>query len=426
MSRKTREKERKEQEARALMDPQKREQLEQKERERREQLEQRRSERREQLESELNERLKKKRIKQTKKFLIVASIPVAVVALIIILIVVFRPVTKVFSYSDWIDDNGFWKGIKALDYVDNLDYRALQIPAEVHQITDDEIQSEIDGILTEHTVADHITDRPVVDGDEVNIDYTGSIDGVEFENGSTDGEGADVIIGVTTYIDDFLEQLIGHMPGETIDVEVTFPDDYYEEDLQGKDALFITTINYIIDKALPDLTDDYVADNLSSEHGWYTVAEMRENIRSELQRNAIQQYINDHLTNDTVIKSIPDPLIECQKLALIDNYQKYADSYGMELGEFISTYAGHDSIEDFIASNQENFLENAVHYLILQAVAEDYGFTASEEDVADFFIENIGDSDYSIYEEQYGLPYLKQVALNQKVMDFIRENAVLI
>ena len=89
------------------------------------------------------------------------------------------------------------------------------------------------------------TSLTVKDGDTVNIDYVGSIDGVEFDGGSTNGQGTDLTIGSGLYIDDFEEQLIGSHPGDTVDVNVTFPEDYNAEDLRGKDALFVVTINGI-------------------------------------------------------------------------------------------------------------------------------------------------------------------------------------
>lgn len=98
-----------------------------------------------------------------------------------------------------------------------------------------------DSILSEYPDTVQVKDREVKDGDSVNIDYVGSIDGEEFDGGNTNGEGTTVTIGQTEYIDDFLEQLIGHKPGETFDVNVTFPEDYGQEALNGKDAVFKTT-----------------------------------------------------------------------------------------------------------------------------------------------------------------------------------------
>lgn len=89
------------------------------------------------------------------------------------------------------------------------------------------------------------TSLTIEDGDTVNIDYVGSIDGVEFQGGNTKGNGADLVIGSHTYIDDFEEQLIGHHPGDSVDVTVTFPEDYGKDELNGKEALFKVTINGI-------------------------------------------------------------------------------------------------------------------------------------------------------------------------------------
>ena len=85
----------------------------------------------------------------------------------------------------------------------------------------------------------------VKDGDTVNIDFVGSIDGVEFEGGNTYGNGTDLVIGSNKYIDDFEEQLIGAHPGDKVDVYVTFPENYGKEDLNGKEALFKVTVNGI-------------------------------------------------------------------------------------------------------------------------------------------------------------------------------------
>lgn len=89
------------------------------------------------------------------------------------------------------------------------------------------------------------TSLTVKDGDTVNIDYVGSIDGVEFAGGNTNGAGADLTIGSGTYIDDFEEQLIGAHPGDTVEVNVTFPENYGNEELNGKEALFVVEVNGI-------------------------------------------------------------------------------------------------------------------------------------------------------------------------------------
>ena len=123
--------------------------------------------------------------------------------------------------------------------------------------TDANTDTSTDSSTDTDTTADNSTDTnsagystdtslTVEDGDTVNIDYVGSVDGVEFEGGSTQGQGTDLVIGSGSYIDDFEEQLIGAHPGDEVDVYATFPDPYNNNpDLSGKEALFEVTINGI-------------------------------------------------------------------------------------------------------------------------------------------------------------------------------------
>lgn len=155
------------------------------------------------------------------------------------------------------------------------EYKGIVVPADEYTPTDSELESEVQSVLESYKENIKVTDRAVRDGDTVNIDYVGSVDGVEFEGGNTKGAGTDVTIGVTNYIDDFLEQLIGHKPGETFNVEVTFPDPYPNNtELSGKDAVFVTTVNHISEEKYPELTDSFVAEKFADE-GWKTVAELR-------------------------------------------------------------------------------------------------------------------------------------------------------
>jgi trigger factor len=299
----------------------------------------------------------------------------------------------------------------------------MAIPAEIHQVSDSTLQAEIDNILSGYTHSEQVMDRAVADGDTVNIDYVGSIDGVEFDGGNTNGAGTEVTIGVTEYIDDFLQQLIGHNPGETINVEVTFPDDYGEETLQGKDAVFVTTINSIIGEPVSaELTDEFVQENLTAQYGWTSVAEMKEKMRSDIRKQSIEQYLMEYFTTEVVIKSIPDPLIDYQVGVMMFFYQDYAEYYGIELTELL-TSEGLNSVDELIERYNEYNTKNAKYYLVLQAIAEDAGISVSEEDITGYFTENFGTADYSAQAEQYGLPYIKQSILCSKVIDFLVENA---
>ena len=329
--------------------------------------------------------------------------------------------TSPFTYSKGLDANGHWEKLKALDYVTVFDYDAITIPADKHTITDEAVQAEIDKDLAEHAESKNVTDRAVKDGDTVNIDYVGSVGGVPFDGGNTNGQGTEVTIGVTSYIDDFLEQIIGHKPGETFDVNVTFPDPYQNNpDLANKDAVFVTTVNHIVEKPIPELTDAYVAEKLSAEHGWKTVAEMKDSIRADLQKNAIQGFLQEYLTaNAKIKKDVPQKLMDYQKGAMLKYYQNAADSYSMSLEDFLSQQAGVASVDELVTSSAEDLKKAAEQTLIIQAIAEDAKITVSDADVAAYFKDQMGTEDYSQYETEYGMPYLKQAVLSYKVITFL-------
>lgn len=320
-----------------------------------------------------------------------------------------------FSYSNAFDDNGYWQGIVALDYMELPEYEGISIPSETHEISDDAVQEQVDAIRANYPK--QITDRAIADGDSVNIDYTGSIDGVEFDGGSSTG--AKVIIGETNFIDDFIEQLIGHTPGETFNVEVTFPDEYSQaEELQGKDAVFVTTINYIYDESEAD--DAYVADYLSEAYGWTTVSEMTESIREDLKETAVKNYIAQYLLDNTTVESVPEQLQEYFEGSMINYYQGYADAYGVGLDEIIAANTDYSTADEMIEAYAETNADQAKYYLILQAIAEAQDIVPADADVEELYGDN-----YSDYLSSYGMPSLKHNTLSQQVMQLLTDSAVL-
>lgn len=333
--------------------------------------------------------------------------------------------TESLNYSEGLDESGKWEGVTAKDYVEKLDVKGMKVPAGDVAVTDDNVQQQVETELSALSTTAQVKDRAVVNGDSVNIDYVGSVDGVAFSGGDTAGAGADVTAGATNYIDDFLEQLIGHTPGESFDINVTFPDVYENNpDLAGKDAVFATTINYITETTTPELTDALVAENFAESKGWNTVAEMKAGIRTELERTKLEAYFENYLRTEVTVKSVPEIIVTQQEKMILDYYKQYADYSGMEVEEFLSSYVGVATEEELIASNKEQNTQTATFYLLVQAIAEDAGINISEEDVQAYFTE-LGNADISAYKEMYGMPYLKQGVMCQLVLDYLCENVVL-
>ena len=169
----------------------------------------------------------------------------------------------------------------------------------------------------------------IKDGDEVNIDYVGTIDGVEFDGGNSNGEGYDLTIGSGSFIDDFEQQLIGHKPGENVSVEVTFPDDYDGEDVAGKDAVFAVTINSI--SVTPELTDAFVAENITEE-GVTTAEEYRNFVKNKFYEQHLKEYLTNYIIENTTVKSYPSDYLKKVRATTKYNDEsmlQYFSSYGM-------------------------------------------------------------------------------------------------
>lgn len=328
-----------------------------------------------------------------------------------------------FTYSSGLSDNGYFPNLKASAAVELPKYSGLEVPKEYHQVEEYDIEAELEGILWDHMITVEIKDRAIVDGDTVNIDYIGRIKGVAFDGGSTRGEGTEVIIGVTQYIDDFLEQLIGHHPGDKFDVEVTFPENYHAADLAGKDAVFETTINYIVETQAPELTDKFVKEELSSL-GLNSVADLREHVRNNIQRMMVYTYVQDFLLEESKIKEIPAEILNYAKNMMLREYSDYAKQYGMDLNSFMQN-SGYDDVDSFLAEYEEYYMQNARLMLITQAIAEAEKITISDEDLTAYFLENFSQSDFSGIEAALGRPYIKMVVMHDRVLKTIINQVVL-
>lgn len=334
--------------------------------------------------------------------------------------------TDSFDYSAPFDENGLWKDVTALDYVTLATYKGVEVPSSVYTIADDAVDTQVNSILSGYSTTNQVLDRAVADGDTINIDYVGKIDGTEFDGGNTQGQGTDVTIGTTSYIDDFIDQLVGHTPGETFDVNVTFPDSYPNNTaLQGKDAVFSVTINYIAEKVTPELTDDFVATNLTDTYGWTTVDEMREGIRQQQSETAIQTYLWKQISEGSKVSDMPQSVVDFQKDSERASVEASAAQYGVDVATLLASNGITGSVEDWLAGRQDLYKTKAEAALIDQAIAEDAGLSVSEDDIKSFFKTNMGSEDYSDAQSFYGIGFIKNTVLSQKVFDYVRNSAVL-
>ena len=326
------------------------------------------------------------------------------------------------DYSAGLDDNGHLTGIRALDFVVLPDYDPIVIPESAVSVPEEKIEEYIQSILTGYVEKVNVTDRAVKDGDTVNIDYVGSVDGVEFEGGNTQGAGTDVTIGETSYIAGFLDQLIGHMPGDEFDINVTFPDPYENNpDLAGKPAVFRCTVNYIVEEVVPEFNDEFVAAHSSQLNDCTTAEELRDHIADNYRDANISEYIQNYLVEKSEFTELPDAAYQFQVNSMLTYYKSVAQSYGMTLAEISGM-----TEEELIEKTKESNIEQAKLVLAIQAIAEDCDkIVINDELLRAYFLEQVGDEDYSGYVEEYGSGYVMLVVMNDTVIDYLINNAVI-
>ena len=335
-----------------------------------------------------------------------------------------------FNYSAALDENGYFTGVRALDYVTlPADYKALSVSAADVQVTDDELQTNLDYILSQFAETEQDTESAIQNGDSVNIDYVGSVDGIEFTGGNTNGQGTTVTAGSTQYVDDFLTQIIGHKPGETFDVVVTFPDGYNDSTdangdpikLAGQEAVFSVTINYIAKSVTPELTDEFISKNIDPKYG-STVEEFKDTVRKDVADANLEKYVTNYLTQNSVYADeLPEAVTEYSSMMVLNYYCGYASAKNQTLTQFIQENLDADSIQALLDSNKEAIDNQAKRFLLYQALAEDQGLDCTDDDVKAYF-EDLGNTDYSDYQNFYGTNYLRMNAVGDKAFNNILAN----
>ena len=325
-----------------------------------------------------------------------------------------------FAYSDGLDENGYWSGIRALDYVTlPEDYASIPLKKADIEPTEEDVQSQIDSLLSQNTTTQQITDRAAADGDTVNIDYVGTVDGVAFTGGTYSGYS--LTLGSGSFIDDFEDQIVGHKPGETFDVNVTFPDGYSDSTdaegnavvLSNKKAVFSVTLNYISEEILPELTDAWVEENFSSTDGVHTVEDLRAEYQKMLYQNNLNTAVMNYLLANSTFKDLPKEVTDYQVNQCLNYYYTMAQYYGYDLDSFLQAAAGYNSADDLLDAMSDSITEYAREALLYQAVAEAMDIAPTQEQI----------DTYSAYTETYGANYCTMVALMDAVSEALTTGA---
>ena len=305
------------------------------------------------------------------------------------------------------------------------EYKGLEIDKQDTGLTDEELQESIDhslGHLAEMVVKE---DGVVKNGDTVNIDFTGSVDGEEFDGGQA--EGYDLEVSSGSFIPGFEEQLEGMKVDEEKDVVVTFPEEYHAEELAGKEATFKTKVNEIKFKDVPELNDE-IANELDSNAE--TVDEYKENLRKRLTEQKVteaentekEEAINKATENTTI--DIPEAMVNTELDRMIQEFGQRIQQQGLGIQTY---YQISGQSEDQLREQMKDDAEQRVKTnLTLTAIADAENIEVSDEDI-DKELEKMSEQ-FNISVEDIkstlgNTDVVKNDVRIQKVIDLLRDNA---
>lgn len=300
----------------------------------------------------------------------------------------------------------------------------ITVPA-VKEATDEEVSAEIQTIRERNSREIEITDRPVQDGDKAFIDFEGFVDGVAFENGSAENQ--PLVIGSGSFIPGFEEQIVGHSIGEEFDINVTFPTEYHEASLAGKETVFKIKINSISVVEYPELDDDFAAD--VSEFN--TFAEYSADIKAKIQKrheneneNAKSDAINEALAA-LVTEEIPAPMIDSETESLLNEYDNNFRRQGFSLESYLSiTGQTLDAIREQLRPAS---VARVKVRLALDKIAELENIEVTEEELENEFkqISEAYSVDIETVKGAIRAEDLKKDIASRKAFDLVKDNAVI-
>ncbi len=325
-----------------------------------------------------------------------------------------------FTYDDNLDENGYWSGIRALDYVTlPEDVTSITVDAATVTPTDSEIDTLLETLRNRFATSENVTDRAAQSGDDVDIDFSGSIDGVAFSNGSA--EGYVLTLGSGQFIDGFEDQIIGHNIGETFDVVVTFPEGYGDATdpdgntmtLGGQEAVFSVTLNAISQTVLPELTDAWVEENCSSAYGVQTLDELRTYYATQLYLTSLDNELLDYLFSNSTFADLPTDVTGYYVRNFLNIQYQASESQGITMDEYAQA-SGYADMDAALASMDDQFTSLAKQSLLYQAIAEQLDIAPTQDEL------NSASETYAAY---YGENCSAQIALQLSVIDYLEDAA---
>lgn len=306
------------------------------------------------------------------------------------------------------------------------EYKGVSVKKRTTEVTDAQVEAKVEEERAKQASEVSVEDRPVQDGDTVNLDYAGSVDGVAFAGGTAEGQ--TLKIGSNTFIPGFEEQMIGMSIGEEKDLDVTFPESYHAEELAGKKAVFHVKVNAITETQLPELDDDFAKDISEFD----TLDEYKADVRAKLEAQAAESdknaftnaVIEKVLENATV--DIPEAMIERQIDSMVRDFEYRLMGQGLKLEDFMK-YTGQDE-KAFRANYRDQAEKSVKAHLVLTAIEKAEAIEATEEQIDEQIAQFAPQSGKSAEELKKTLTdsdreYFKADAVRDNAIRFLCDNA---
>ena len=260
-------------------------------------------------------------------------------------------------------------------------YKDLEVSVEVSkEVTDEDVDARIE--RERNNLAELVLNEgPAAEGDTVVIDFVGSVDGVEFDGGK--GDNFSLGLGSGQFIPGFEDQLVGHKAGETVDVVVTFPEDYQAADLAGKEAKFVTTIHEVKEKEVPAL-DDELAKDIDEEVE--TLDELKEKYRKELAegkeaayKDAVESAAIDLAVENAEIVDLPEEMVHEEVHRSVNEFLGNMQRQGISPDMYFQITG--TTQEDLHKQHEADAEARTKTNLVIEAIAKAEGFEASAEEI---------------------------------------------
>ena len=292
-----------------------------------------------------------------------------------------------------------------------------------------EVDAEINSMMESYAELVEV-DRAAEDGDTVNINYVGLLNGEAFEGGTDDSEeGYDLELGSNSFIDGFEEGLIGAVAGEQRDLNLTFPENYGNEELNGQAVVFQVTVNAVQTELVPKFTDEFVAEHVPE---YPTVEAYTKALHENMNQTAYYEQITEQLMASSEVEKYNEADVLLRKEKLIAEYTAYAEYYGSFYGldteSAIIYFLGFESMDAFKTEMGEYAYELAKNAMIIAEIAKRENIQVSDAEYttrATEMVEYYGYTDIAEFEEVNGKDTIKESILAELVMKFIIDNAVI-